>query len=407
MLKDYNPGDRYPIKFHTTYTLLQPLSHIARTTGNEAELKTLQVLDLEGQQAEIFIYSGNAQRNGKTGRRSGMYSFFDAVAIDVPKPEHQTFFSGGYLDGSGVSDLEWETRIRTYFPYLSLLGAAIGKGVLGSKGSTMIPGRMAFGDAYLICFEAAEYLYRLFEPSLPWQSLEGIGAIVNARLAWEVDRKQAHFAKRPPEPSLYQHWQATLNEWLPLLQGELKLATQYLQLREKPRHDSTKDPELGKFLRPAPAPALKAGAKKGKDGEDEAAKPKKASGQMISGTWTLQPGAQLYAPWASLGAGITQLEEGALIDALLKFGERPYLGGMPGSGCGLCSVEIWYETPAKADHWLTLTPNGVQNLSDRAADAHSRYRELLTAYHAYFAEVKAGISVESQELRSLLLGDAA
>ncbi|MFQ3637881.1 MAG: hypothetical protein SNJ57_18815 [Cyanobacteriota bacterium] len=397
MLKDYDPGDRRPVKFHATITLLQSLSHISRSVGNEAEFKSLKLTDLTGDSSEIFVYSGNSLRNGKTGRRSGMMSFFDAVDIDVLKAEHQVFFSGGYLDGAGVSDLEWENKIRKFFPYLSLIGSAVPSGALGLKGSTMIPGRIAFGDAYLCCFEAAEYLYRLFPPALPHDCLEGVQAIAQAKHQWETDRKNAHFEKRQPDEALKRQWEEAIAEWLPLLQGKLKLATQYLEYREKPRHPSLKDGNLTKYLRGADTPKLK--------GDKEEAK--KATGQMISGTWTLHPGAQLYSQWASLGSGITDLEEGALVDALLKFGERPYLGGQSGSGCGLCSMEIWYETPDSHGHWLTIAPDGVQNLSDRAADTHTRYRELLGAYRQYFEEVKAGQTVESQELRNLLLGGAA
>lgn len=398
-LKEYDPSNRRPVKFHALITLLQPLSHISKSVGNEAEFKSLKLIDLLGNTSEVFVYSGNSLRNGKTGRRSGMISFFEAIGVSVPKAEHQVFFSGGYLDGAGVSDLDWENKIRKFFPYLSLIGTAVPNGALGLKGSTMLPGRIAFGDAYLCCFESAEYLYRLFPPALPSDCLEGVESIAKARLAWETERRNAYFEKRQPNLALQQQFQSTLTEWLPLLQGKLKLATQYLEYREKPRHPSTKDGNLAKYLKGAESLKLK-----GDKGDKEDAK--KATGQMISGTWTLHPGAQLYSQWASLGAGITDLEEGALVDALLRFGERPYLGGQSGSGCGLCSLEIWYETPDQHGPWLTIAPGGTQSLSDRAQDCHARYRELLAAYQAYLAEVSSNETLESQELRSLLGGAA-
>jgi hypothetical protein len=223
--------------------------------------------------------------------------------------------------------------------------------------------------------------------------------------AWFEELNNAHFKKKTPDASVCQKYQDALRGWLPLLVSGLRPATQCIELLEKPRMDSLKDAELSKFLRREP-PILKGQTSLFGEGSSKKDKePKiKASGQMISGTWTIQQGNQLYAYWSSTGAGITQLEEGSLIDALLRFGEAPYLGGMSGSGCGLCSIEIWYQTPSEHGRWLTIAPNGVQNLSDRATESHERYKELLALYRQYFDEVKSGETVESKELKDLLLG---
>ena len=115
---------------------------------------------------------------------------------------------------------------------------------------------------------------------------------------------------------------------------------------------------------------------------------------MIMGNWLLQTGATLYSYWS---ANVTRIEEGFIADALLKFAESPYLGGQSGTGCGLCSMQFWFET-ADGDRgeFMTITPH-AQKLSDRASESHARYKEYLEDYKGFLADSKS-------DIRSLLNG---
>lgn len=401
MLNQYDPlAGRRQLKLHCMITLQQPLSHIAETTGNEAALKTMTMLDLEGQRSEVPIYSGNAQRNGVMGRRSGIASLFDALGIQVNAATHQTFYAGGY-GGSAQNDLDWETKVRQFFPYLSLLGTDVPEGVLGLKKPQMIPGRIAIGDAYLICYESIKYLYQQFPPVIPSDCLDAIARIVNAERSFQEASVDCWLkgGNKEQESAAQKSLDDLRQEWLPYLQQELRSATEWMTLRTKVRASSVKSPELGQHLLPE-APKVEGKSKK----NDKTDKPAKGTGQMIASSWVVQAGAQFYSHWCATGKGITDLEEGALIDALLKFSETPYLGGQSATGCGLCSLDFWFQSGEESGKWLAIAPGNVQQLSDRAAECHQRYRDVLDVYREYLNELKAGQSVESVELRQMLLG---
>jgi len=406
MLNEYNPLEgRKPLKLHCLITLHQPLSHIAETTGNEASLKTMTLLDLEGIRAEVPIYSGNAQRNGVMGRRSGIASLFDALNIKVNAATHQTFYAGGY-GGSAQNDLDWETKVRQFFPYLSLLGTDVPEGVLGLKKPQMIPGRIAIGDAYLVCYESVKYLYEQFSPLVPEKCLESIAQIVAAERAYQDARVNAWLTgEKDKSAALRNKLEQLKQTWIPYLQQELRGATEWMTLRTKVRAASTKSPELARHLLPV-APQIEELVDEKNEGKKKKQAPKKpkATGQMIASSWVVQAGAQFYSRWCSTGQGITTLEEGALVDALLKFSQTPYLGGQAATGCGLCALDFWYQAGEETGQWLTVTPGHVQQLSPRAQDAHERYRAVLDTYREYLDELKAGESGESNELRQMLLG---
>jgi hypothetical protein len=196
VLAQYNPfKGRRQIKFHVTFNLLQPLSHISETSGNESLLKTTQMIGLDGESVHVPIYSGNAQRNGSMGRRTGIASFLDALEISVNKSTHQTLYSGGYIEGSTINDFDIEDRIRRALPNLSLLGGAIPPETLGlPKGkSQMMEGRLNIGDAYLVCLESAPYLFDQCPTLLPWESMESIGSSSSLRSAsWNYRQRSCN-----------------------------------------------------------------------------------------------------------------------------------------------------------------------------------------------------------------------
>ena len=110
----------------------------------------------------------------------------------------------------------------------------------------------------------------------------------------------------------------------------------------------------------------------------------------------LSRGSTIYSLWSF---SCTKLEEGAIADALLSFADRPYLGGKNRTGNGLVDMQIYWESAAdeeRGGEWMNLV-GGAQQISDRAAECHARYREYLDDYREHLKDAAA-----SSELRSLL-----
>lgn len=400
-IAEYNPFEgRRQIKFHVVFDLLQPLSHISETTGNESLLKTTQMTSLDGSKVHIPIYSGNAQRNGSLGRRTGMASFLDALGIAVNKSTHQTLYSGGYLEGGTINDFDAEERIRKLLPNLSILGGAIPPETLGMpKGkSQMMEGRLNIGDAFLVCFESVPYLYEQCSSLLPWEVMEPVESLMAARKAF-VNLRYDYQSKKVSKARVDEGFVA-LKEVekaaLPVIKHFCKPSSHYWEYRESVRVPSLKQSELNRHLKGEPVKLIKG------DSASEEKKGKKDAGrQMISGAWTIQRGAKLYALWSSRGQGITSLEEGALVNTLLEFSKLPYLGGKANAGCGLTSVSIRYEADGEGGDYLQLS-EGVQVISDRAADAYQRYQDMVARYQEHIAELKAGNTAEAMDALNLL-----
>ena len=398
---EYDPfKNRRRIKFHVVFDLLQPLSHISETTGNESLLKTTQMTALDGQTAHIPIYSGNAQRNGNMGRRTNIASLLDALELSINQSTHQTLYSGGYIEGSTINDFDAENRIRRALPNLSLLGGAIPPETLGMpKGkSMMMEGRLNIGDAYLVCFESAHYLYQQCPALLPWECMASVEAIMQARSRF-IDLRYAHHSGKADKTAVNKAWatlKATEAEHLPIVRHHCKPGTEYWEYRESVRVPSYKQTELSRHLT-GKAPTLLKG-----EATDKPKKEKKEAGrQMISGAWTVARGAQLYSFWCARGQGITELEEGALVNTLLEFSKQPYLGGKANAGCGLVSATIRYQADGESGNYLTISEN-AQVLSDRATECHNRYQEMVQVYQEHVAELKSGETGESRDALNLL-----
>jgi hypothetical protein len=192
---------------------------------------------------------------------------------------------------------------------------------------------------------------------------------------------------------------ALLDEWMPFLGDRLRYYSDWLTYNQKTRRDSLHDPNFAKHLIGAnPQPKIGQGdlfiIADESPKADKKKPEKEKSQQMIMGNWLLQTGAILYSYWS---ANVTRIEEGFIADALLKFAESPYLGGQSGTGCGLCSMQFWFET-ADGDRgeFMTITPH-AQKLSDRASESHARYKEYLEDYKGFLADSKS-------DIRSLLNG---
>lgn len=400
----YNPfDDRYHIIFHLLYTLDEPLSHKGDSTGNQGNLKTKLVPTLDGTPAPVFEYSANAGRNGYTGRRSVMKSFLDRVGFVVDQNHHRAFYCGGNIDGGTGNDMERESKIRRYIPPASLWGWAMPRGSFGGTDAGMMEGRLSWGAAHLLCYENAEYFYKEFPGILPHAVRDKIQLILEAKDRLYGDAILRSLRGEPitnaEDEAVYQ---AAQREWLPYLQEEMKSYVDLITFEQKIRFDSVNDPELARHLITADQPALD-----GKPGKPIKKKKgeKKDSAQMISGSWLIQRGAQLYSKVRSRHP-ITNIEEGALIDAWLEWSRSPYLGGMGSSGCGRASLQVYYQTEdGNADLYLDIS-SGTQKLSDRAETAVNKYHEFLKGARDNFSRYQEfiGGAKGSDELRQLVGG---
>jgi hypothetical protein len=384
--------------------LLQPLSHIAETTGNESLLKTTQMTSIDGSNVQVPIYSGNAQRNGNMGRRTGFASFLDALDVSVNRATHQTLYSGGFIEGSTINDFDAEARIRRLLPGMSLLGGAIPPETLGMpKGkSQMMEGRINIGDAYLVCYESVPYLFDQCPALLPWDAMESIEALMEARKRF-IDLRYSHAEGKTSKAQVnaaFASLKASECEHLDIIRHFCRPASEYWEYRESVRVPSYKQTELARHLTQS-KPILKGDGgdaeKAGKNKKEQ----KEAGRQMISGAWVIQRGAQLYSFWSSRGQGVTPLEEGALVNTLLEFSKQPYLGGKGSTGCGLVNVSIRYQADGESGDYLTLS-DGAQVLSDRATQCHQRYQEMIQVYQEHIAEIKAGATVGASDTLNLL-----
>jgi len=365
----YDPSDRQRVGFHVVIRLLQPLSHISEAVGNQTNLRTTKLLDLEGEQTEVFALSGNSLRN-RILRRCGLDDFLEQVGVQVSPILHHTLFCGGAIDGGTGSDLELDRRIRQLLPGLSLLGTAKPKGVFASNNAQMVPGRICVGDAVLVCAESAEYVYRQFPPVLPDKAIAPLSRLVQAREhAYRQRANQWLGLDSAPINTELQ------DDDLRVLEEVLPRATEWLTWQHKIRQDSLKDPNLARHL--SDVPLL--------DGTTDTKAAK--SQQMLMGNWFVQAGATLYSYWS---ADITRVEEGFIAAALAKFSTAPYLGGQIGAGCGLCTMDIWYQSENDRGAFMQISPS-AQMFSDRAQESYTKYRDYLQEYRQFLADAKSDI----------------
>lgn len=380
MLDSYDIFNRSRITLHCLITLKSPLSHIGEVTGNVSNLKTLKMLDLEGNPRSCFAYSGNALRNGIL-RRRGVAAALTDLGLTVNPDVHHTMFAGGRIDGSTASNMELDSQIRQLMPWLSVLGAAKPVGVFGVKDAQMVQGRLHVGSAYLVCYESAAYVFSEFPGVLPPDALAGLKAFHAARASMHDDP----FAP-PSDAAIHTYNQAKL-EHLPYLRKILRSWTEYLTIDQTTRRDSTADPSLKAFIAPSPAQMSLL------NGDARKPEKEKKSDQMIVNDRLIMSDSKLYSRW---DLHTTEVETGWIVDTLMRFAEAPYLGGKSNRGNGLCSMEFWYQSGDKRGRFLSLS-SGQQSLSDRASEAHQAYRSYVAAYQQFLSEAKS-----SQELRGML-----
>ena len=384
MFNSYDIYDRERMTLHLVINLLSPLSHIGEVSGNVSNLKTLKILDIEGNPRSCFVYSGNALRNGIL-RRRGVSAALEELNLTIDPDVHHTMFAGGRIDGSTASDMELDKKIRQVMPWLSVLGTAKPVKVFGTKDAQMVQGRINVGSAYLMCYESAGYIFEQFPGILPSDSLEGIKAILMA--AREIVSNPFVI----PSQEKIEAFSLTKKQYLPVLRKILRSWTEYLVIDQTTRRDSNQDAGLRKFLKGSQA---KQGQLSLFTNETEKTE-KKKSDQMIASDRLIMAGAKLYSRW---DLHTTKVETGWIVDTLMKFSESPYLGGKGNRGNGLCSMELWFQNTKEQGHFLSIA-TGQNVLSPQATEAHNNYQDYLQEYRNFLAEAK-----ESSEIRRLLDG---
>lgn len=376
MFNDYDVFNREKLTLHCVITIQTPLSHIGEVSGNVSNLKTLKLLDFEGNPRSIFTYSGNALRNGIL-RRVGVAAALTELGLQVNPDTHHTMFAGGRIDAGTASDMELDKKIRVLMPWLSVLGTAKPAKVFGAKDAQMVQGRINVGSAYLVCYESAEYIYNQIPSALPPRVQPIIEQLLQAKNKLSSDP----FVPTKLEDADF--WESSKDKYLPLLQKHLKTWTEYLTIDQTTRRDSTLDPNLLKFL-PSEAQVQLKG-----DGTTK----EKKSDQMIASDRLIMPGAKLYSRW---DLNCTQVEQGWIFDTLLKFAESPYIGGKGNRGNGRVSLNFWFSSPTDRG-LLWSSESGIE--SKKFELAHAKYREYINQYQQFLSEAKT-----STELRSLLGG---
>lgn len=369
MFENYDIWKTNKVTLHLLINLQSGLSHIGEVIGNVSNLKTLKLLDLEGNPRQCFCYSGNALRNGIL-RRKGISSAMEALGLKLNPDTHHTMFAGGRIDGSTDSNMELDRKIRQLLPFLSVLGTAKPVGVFGHKKAQMVQGRLNVGSAYLMCYESLRYLYQQCPAFLDHGDL--IADILKSEFNDPF--------RLPTEEQIAQRREA-ISMHIPFLRKHYRSWTEYIVVDQTTRRDSLQSPALQPYLQEKLVLA----------GDSE--KEKKKSDQMIASDRLIMGGSKLYSRWDFNG---TNIEEGFIYDALFEFAKSPYLGGKGNRGNGLVSMEIWYNTQDEQGHLLSIGGSS-EIVSDRVTAKLKDYREYLEDYRGFLQEAK-----EAPAIRELL-----
>lgn len=381
MFLNYNISDRHRVTLHCKISLLSPLSHIGEVSGNVSNLKTVKLLDLEGNPRQCFVYSGNAIRNGIL-RRVGVASSLADLGLYISPDVHHTMFAGGRIDGSTGSDMELDKKIRTLMPWLSVLGTAKPAKVFGVKDAQMVQGRINVGSGYLVCYESSEYIFNNCPGVLPSDAITPLQEILKHR---HLDPFTV------PNASAIAAFNQAKADYLPVLRKTLKTWSEYITIDQTTRRDSTLDPTLQGFLesnQPKGQMSLLDGISPQKT---EVKKAK--SDQMIANDRLIMAGAQLYSRW---DLNCTDVEEGWIYNTLLNFATSPYIGGKGNRGNGLIAFNFWYKSGAESG-FLCSSEQPELLLSERFQERHQRYCTYINEYKKFLENTK-----DSSDLKRLL-----
>ena len=375
MIENYDIWDRSHITYHCIFTLQSALSHIGETlkSSNITVLKSQKRKAIDGVVRSHFVYSANAFRNA-IFRRKGFGYTLEELGVNVDPTTHHTLFAGGRIDGSTVANLELDAEFRRWLIGLSVLGTAKPAGMAGEKGAQMIPGRLAVGDAVLLCFETVDYLYQQAKGLIPYECFEAVERIMRARTALTTDI----FSQ--PSPQAVAQYEQALLECIPIIKRVLKPSAGAIATDRFYRKDSVIDPNLKKFLKPVQTEgqlSLFGDSKPKKEAEEN---------RFMGDDHLIEAGSQLYSRMDLWG---TALEEGFLYAALLEFAKHPYIGGKSNRGKGHVTIRIVYKDNKSGESGELLEiGTDYQMVSDRAQSCYQRYQQHLEEFRQHLAEAK-------------------
>lgn len=124
-------------------------------------------------------------------------------------------------------------------------------------------------------------------------------------------------------------------------------------------------------------------------GEKEQIKAEPAT-QMRYTAEVMIPGVQL---WHALNISCNEVELGALVSAIHRWAETPYLGGMLGKGMGLVDAQFEIVTAQGERQQFIDVANGAIALSSAAEQAKASYdNQLLDLYNQYIEGNKQSIT---------------
>lgn len=131
-------------RINLSWNLRSLLTHFGEEKLSTTNLLRRQKFVVGDEVYSIPVYSGNAVRG--QCRRLIVKDFLETLGIDkVNLKVYHTLFSGGSLV-SGVSlTMDDKKRLCEMFPFVSVLGAAVG--------DTILQGKVSFSPLYLVCKE--------------------------------------------------------------------------------------------------------------------------------------------------------------------------------------------------------------------------------------------------------------
>jgi hypothetical protein len=377
-IESYDIWDRSHVTYHCIFTLQSPLSHIGENlkSSNITVLKQQKRKCIDGQVRSHFVYSANAFRNA-IFRRKGFAYTLEGLGISLDPMAHHTLFAGGRIDGSTACNLELDANFRKWLVGLSVLGTAKPAGMAGEKGAQTIPGRLAVGDAVLVCYETVDYLYQQAKGLIPHECFEAVDRIMQAKAALSTDI----FAQ--PSVEAIAAYNLALEECLPIIKRVLKPSAAAISTDRFYRRDSLTDTSLQKFLKPAIQEGQLSllGESKPKKKEDDG-----DDNRFMGDDHLIEAGSQLYSRMDLHG---TKIEEGFLCAALLEFAKNPYIGGKSNRGKGHVTLKIVYCDRSRSETGCLLDiGTDYQAISDRAQDRYDRYNAHLQEFRQHLEQAK-------------------
>lgn len=320
------------LRLFGAFTTLSPLSHIGESISTTTYLVQEPIMQPDGCMEEVFCYSGNAWR-GQLRDLAAQY-MLDALGGDGGAAMRLPLDGFHMLFSGGKIGGDQVVDINRAREVRKAIPMFSLFG--GGMGNQILPGKMRVSNAYPVCAETAHILPE--DVALHAQSSY-------RGMTLEKSFSRMDDAKKP------------------------ELADRYL-----PR------PEVDLLGDDSETP--KAGKKAKSDGPAD---------QMRMTTELLAAGVMLYTEIDLLG--VSDVELGALVSALHRFGRSPHIGGQANKGHGKVKLDYRLLDLDSGEDWSLIRVDGhAPRLSQVAEDAKEAYdQHLADTYRAYLESNKGAI----------------